>query len=103
MTATGILISGRTKAGLRDSLYSLYLDQVVPHLKESDDVETVIWSADRDDEDAYHLLEIFREGSDQHTMLRSNWFRIYMALAAPLAAEPPVVHALETRWTKGLA
>jgi quinol monooxygenase YgiN len=102
MAATGILISGRAKAGKRDALYSLYLEHVVPHLEASDNVETVVWSADRDDDDAYHLLEIFKSAGDQQSVLGSDWFRAYMALAAPLAAEPPVVHSLETRWTKGI-
>lgn len=100
--AAAILITGRTKPGKRDELYALYREHVVPHVAASDAIATVVWSADRDDEDTYHLFEVFSEGSDVRDLTEAEWFKTYMALAAPLAAAPPETRRLDPRWTKGV-
>lgn len=102
MAEIALLISGRAKPGRRDALFALYLEHVVPHVSEAVEFRMVAWSADRDDEDAYHLFEIFEAGTDSGSAINSDWFQRYVELAEPLTAEPPEVHRLETRWTKGI-
>ncbi len=102
MSFTAISISGRTKPGKREELYELYVAHVVPHLAQEDAVSAVVWSADRDDADAYHLFELFAEGAAAPSLMQSDWFRAYFELAAPLAAAPPEVQRLDPRWTKGI-
>jgi quinol monooxygenase YgiN len=102
MPSTALLISGRTKPGKRDELYQLYLEHVTPRVADDPTIETVVWSIDRDDEDAYHLFETFAEGGSPASVTQSDWFKAYMQQATPLAAAPPAVHILEPRWTKGI-
>lgn len=101
MAETALLVSGRTRSGERDALYALYVEHVVPHIEQAAEVQSVVWSADREDADAYHLFEVFEDGADHRAVLESDWFRAYMKLAAPLAAEPPMVRLLDARWIKG--
>jgi quinol monooxygenase YgiN len=102
MSPTALLISGRAKPGKRDALYALYLEQVAPHISATDAVRMVAWSADRDDEDAYHLFEIFSDEADTGSIVESDWFQNYARLAEELVAGFSALQRLETRWTKGL-
>jgi quinol monooxygenase YgiN len=97
MPATAMLINGRTKPGKREELYELYVEHVVPHVASDGAIEAVVWSADRDDADAYTLFEVFADGSAGPNVMQSDWFKAYMRLAAPLAAAPPDVRMLSPR------
>jgi quinol monooxygenase YgiN len=100
--STAMLINGHTEPGKRDELYELYVDHVVPHVAQDDAITAIVWSADRDNADAYTLFEVFADGAEGPSVMQSDWFKSYMQLAAPLAAQPPEVRMLSPRWTKGI-
>lgn len=97
-----MFISSKAKPGKREEVFELYQEVLAPRALDNERQEVVVWAADQQDPDAFHLFEIYADGEALGANAQSGWFADYMAKVAPLLAGEPVVAMASPMWSKGL-
>ncbi|MEL6984801.1 MAG: antibiotic biosynthesis monooxygenase [Actinomycetota bacterium] len=102
MGEIALFITSKAKPGKRDEILELYQEFLAPRAEENDGQEAVMWAADQQDPDTFHLFEVYTDGESLGANAQSAWFADYMAKAGPLLAGEPVVAMASPMWAKGL-
>ena len=102
MGGLAMFITSKAKPGKRDEIFSLYQEILAPRAEANEAQEVVVWAADQQDPDTFHLFEIYTDGEALGVNAQSEWFADYMAKAGPLLAGEPVVAMANPRWSTGL-
>ncbi|MEM7141518.1 MAG: antibiotic biosynthesis monooxygenase [Actinomycetota bacterium] len=102
MSKIAMIITSTAQPGKRDDLFTLYRDHLAPRAEANPGQEVVVWCADQQDEDVFHLFEIYADGETLGTNAQSDFFAEYMAAAMPLLAGEPTVAMAEPRWSTGV-
>ena len=98
-----MIISGQARPGHRDELFELYAEHLAPRAEANEQQEVVVWCADQQDPDRFHLFEIYADPAALGANAQADWFAAYMRAAMPLLAGEPEVTMAEPRWSTGLA
>jgi quinol monooxygenase YgiN len=102
MTQIATLVSGRTQPGKREALLSLFETRLGPRAQANPRQPVVIWLADSEDGDAFHLIEIYTDPAAMEANSKADWFWAYVEEAAPLLNGQPTMRTATPRWAKGL-
>jgi quinol monooxygenase YgiN len=102
MSKIAMIITSTAVSGKRDELFDLYLEHLAPRAEENPRQEVVVWCADQQNPDVFHLFEIYADGETLGANAQAPWFADYMAVAMPLLAGEPSVSMAEPRWSSGL-
>ena len=102
MTKLAMIISSTAKPGKRDELYELYQQHLAPRAEANPNQEVVVWCEDQQDDDAFHLFEIYADPESFQANAGSEFFATYMAVAGPLLAGEPEVRMVTPRWSTGV-
>lgn len=102
MNKIAMIITSTAAPGKRDELFDLYLEHLAPRAAENPGQEVVVWCADQQHDDVFHLFEIYADGETLGTNAQAPWFADYMAAAMPLLAGEPSVAMAEPRWSTGV-
>ena len=101
MASVATIVSGRTKPGKRDELYKLFEQHLAPRATKNDAQKVVVWMADNNDPQAFHLFEIYHDAAAMEANSKADWFWAYMSQAGPLLDGQPEMKLAAPRWTKG--
>ena len=101
MTKIAMIITSTAAPGKRDELFDLYCEDLAPRAENNPGQELVVWCADQQNADVFHLCEIYADGETLGANAQAPWFADYMAKAMPLLAGEPAVSMAEPRWSKG--
>ncbi len=96
-----MIVTTKALPGKRDELYALYQRDLAPRAAANDAQEVVVWCADEQDPDTFHLFEIYRDMAALGANAQADWFAAYLAEAGPLLAGEPQVRMAAPRWSKG--
>lgn len=102
MTHIATIVSGRTKPGKRERLLELFERHLGPRAQANAGQPVVIWLADIQDENSFHLFEIYSDSSAMEENSKADWFWAYMQQAAPLLDGQPSMRMASPRWAKGV-
>lgn len=102
MGDVAMIITSTAVPGKRDELYELYREHLAPRAEANEAQEVVVWCADRQDPDRFHLFEIYRDEAAMGANAQSEWFAEYLQAAMPLLAGEPTVAMADPRWSTGL-
>jgi quinol monooxygenase YgiN len=102
MGELAMIISTTTQPGKRAEVQALYRDLMAPRAVENDAQRVVVWCDDQQDEDRFHLFEIYSDPAAMGANASAPWFAEYMAKAGPLLAGEPTVVMATTGWSKGV-
>lgn len=102
MGEVAMFITSKAKPGKRDEILELYRELLAPRAEANDRQEVVMWAADQQDQDTFHLFEVYADGEALGANAQSSWFADYMAKAGPLLGGAPEVAMASPRWTKGV-
>jgi len=102
MGELAMVIKTKAQPGMRERLFDLYREILVPRAEENDAQRVVVWSADQNDADTFYLFEVYADASAMGANASAPWFAEYMAKAAPLLATEPDVAMATPMWTKGI-
>ncbi len=102
MGELALVISSTAAPGKREELFELYVEHLAPRAEANAAQEVVVWCADQQDPDRFHLFEIYRDAEALGENAQSPWFADYMAAAMPLLAGEPTVVMATPQWSTGL-
>lgn len=102
MGKVAMIITSTAAPGKREELYDLYAEHLAPRAEANDGQEVVVWCADQQDPDRFHLFEIYRDEAALGANAQAEWFAEYLQAAMPLLAGEPTVAMAEPRWSTGL-
>ena len=102
MTRLGMIISSTARPGKRNELYDLYREHLAPRAEANENQEVVVWSEDQQNEDVFHLFELYRDAESFQANAGSEFFAAYMEKAMPLLAGEPEVRLVNPRWATGV-
>lgn len=102
MPKIALFIASKARAGKRDEVFELYQQMMVPHAEANEKQEIVVWCADQQDADAFHLFEIYSDSESIGANARSTFFAEYMEAVGPLLAAEPTVSMATPQWAKGV-
>ncbi len=102
MGQLAMIITTRAQPGRRDDLFDRYQEHLAPRAADNDAQEVVVWCADQQDPDVFHLFEIYRDTAALEANAQASWFAAYLAEVGPLLAGEPQVTMAEPRWSKGV-
>lgn len=97
-----MIISSSAQPGQRDAVHQLWLEHLAPAAEANDAQQVVVWCDDANDEDAFHLFEIYRDQEAMGANAQSPAFANYMGAVMPLLAGEPTVRMASARWSKGI-
>ena len=95
------IMSGRTQPGKREELLRLFQEHLAPRAESNARQTTVAWLADREDDDAFHIFEIYSDPAAMEANSKADWFWAYVEKAAPLLNGQPEMRTAVPRWVKG--
>lgn len=101
MAKLSMLITTRTKPGMRDEVRRLYEAHLAPRAAANPSQELVVWCADQADPDVFHLFEIYTDAEAAQTAGQAPWFWEYLGLVGPMLDGQPEVHTATPTWAKG--
>lgn len=102
MPKIALFIASKARPGTRDQIFELYQEMMVPHAEANEKQEVVVWCADQQDPDAFHLFEIYSDNESLGENASSEFFAEYMEAVGPLLAAEPTVGIATPQWAKGL-
>ena len=102
MGEVAMIITSTAAPGKREELYELYREHLAPRAEANEAQEVVVWCADQQDPDRFHLFEIYRDEAALGANAQADWFAEYLQAAMPLLAGEPTVAMAEPRWSTGL-
>lgn len=102
MGELAMIISTTTQPGKRDEVAALYQELMAPRAEENTAQRVVLWCDDQQNEDRFHLFEIYSDPAAMGANASAPWFAEYMTKAGPLLAGEPTVVMATTGWSKGL-
>ena len=97
-----IIVTTKTRPGKRDDVRRLYEELLAPRAVENDSQQVVVWCDDQQDDDTFHMFELYRDMAAMGTNAQAPWFAEYMARVGPLLAGEPSVAMLTPRWSTGV-
>ena len=100
--ALAMVVSTRTKPGQRDAVQQQFEADLGPRAMANDAQAVVVWSADDEDPDVFHLFEIYRDRAAADEAAEAPWFWDYLAKVGPLLDGQPTMRRMTPRWTKGV-
>jgi quinol monooxygenase YgiN len=102
VSAVATIITGRARWRRRDDLAALFHRHLAPRASANDRQPVVVWVADEADPERFHLFEIYSDREAMAANASSDWFRDYLAVAAPLLDGMPSMITGAPRWWKGI-
>ena len=102
MGELAMIISTTTQPGRRADVRALYQHLMAPRAVENAAQRVVVWCDDQQDEDRFHLFEIYSDPAAMGANASAPWFAEYMTKAGPLLAGEPTVVMATTGWSKGV-
>lgn len=102
MDELAMIISTTTKPGKRTEVEALYRELMAPRALQNEAQLIVVWCDDDQDEDRFHLFEIYSDPAAMGANASAPWFAEYMAKAGPLLASEPTVVMATPGWSKGV-
>ena len=102
MSELAMIVSSTALPGKRQEVFDLYLEHLAPRAEANDDQHVVIWCADQQDDDVFHLIEVYRSAEAMGANAQAPWFAAYMEQAMSLLAAQPQVHMATPQWSKGI-
>ena len=102
MGELAMIISTTTQQGKRAEVRALYQELMAPRAIENDAQRVVVWCDDQQNEDRFHLFEIYADPAAMGANASASWFAEYTTKAGPLLAEEPTVVMATTGWSKGV-
>jgi quinol monooxygenase YgiN len=75
---------------------------MAPRALENDAQRVVVWCDDQQNQDRFHLFEIYSDPAAMGANASAPWFAEYMATAGPLLAGEPTVVMGTIGWSKGV-
>ena len=100
--SVAMIISSTAQPGQRDAIHDLWLEHLAAAAEGNDAQQIVVWCDDSNDEDTFHLLEIYRDHEAMGANAQSPAFATYMGAVMPLLAGEPTVRMASPRWSKGI-
>ena len=97
-----IIVTTKTRPGNREEVRELYEELLAPRAVENDDQKVVVWCDDQQDDDTFHLFEMYRDMAAMGANAHATWFAEHMARVGPLLAGEPAVAMLTPRWSTGV-
>ena len=102
MGEVALFITGQAQPGRRDEIHQLYREMLAPHAAANEAQEIVVWCADQQDADRFHLFEIYRDMESFGLNAQSPEFAAYMGAVGPLLAGEPTVAMATPAWSTGI-
>ncbi len=102
MGELAMIISTTTQQGKREEVRSVYQELMAPRAEENEAQRVVVWCDDQQNEDRFHLFEIYSDPAAMGANASAPWFAEYMTRVGPLLAEEPAVSMATVRWSNGL-
>ena len=78
MAGIAMIVTSTAAPGKREELYVLYREHLAPRAEANDGQEVVVWCADRDDPDRFHLFEIYRDEAALGANAQAEWFGLWV-------------------------
>jgi quinol monooxygenase YgiN len=97
-----LTVRGRTKAGKRDDLFTLFEKHLAPRAERNGSQRLVVWAADRDDPDGFSLIEIYDDPAAAVANAGAPWFADYVGASMPLLDGVPATTTGTPKWVKGV-
>lgn len=103
MAKLALIIKGKALPGKRDEVRRLFEDHLAAHAQANKAQEIVIWAADDNDPDTFHLFEVYNDRNAFQANAGAPWFKEYMAKVSPLIAGRPEFSMATPAWSKGIS
>ncbi len=103
MQKLAVIVKTKTKPGKRDEAYALWEAHLKSRAAANPAQETYFFCYDNDDEDTFHLFEVYNDPSSLAENAQSTWFASYMAEVFPLLDGPPAFSQATPKWIKGVS
>ena len=97
-----LIIKGKAQPGKRDEVRQLFEQHLASRANSNDAQEVVVWSADDNDPDAFHLFELYSDRDAFQANAEAPWFKEYMVKVGPLIAGRPELIMATPHWSKGV-
>jgi quinol monooxygenase YgiN len=97
-----LTLRGRTKAGKREDLFTLFETHLAPRAEKNGSQPLVVWAADRDDADRFSLIEIYDDAAAAMANAEARWFADYVRASIPLLDGVPEMTTGTPKWVKGV-
>lgn len=97
-----MIITSTAQPGKREALFDLYQEHLAPRAAANENQEVVVWSEDQQDDNVFHLFELYRDAESFQANAGSEFFATYMEAAMPLLAGEPDVRLVNPRWATGV-
>lgn len=101
--SVAMIITSRAQSGKRGSIHELWLEKLAPLAEANDAQRVVVWCDDQQDDDVFHLFEIYESVEAMGANAQNPAFADYMQAAMPLLAGEPNVAMASPTWSKGLS
>ncbi len=100
--SVAMIITSTVQPGQRSAVHELWIDHLAPAAEANDGQQVVVWCDDANDEDTFHLFEIYADHDAMGANAQSPAFADYMGAVMPLLAGEPTVRMASPRSTKGI-
>lgn len=97
-----MIVTTTTQPGRRADVFGLYEELLAPRAGENPDQRVVVWCDDQQDENTFHLFEIYASAEAMGANASAPWFGEYLRKAGPMLAGEPRVAMATPRWSTGL-
>jgi quinol monooxygenase YgiN len=103
MAKLALIIKGKALPGKRDEIRQLFEEHLGARAQENKAQEIVVWAADDNDPDTFHLFEIYKDRNAFQANADAPWFKEYMAKVSPLIDGRPEFSMSTPAWSKGIS